>query len=206
MKKIVALFTVAVALIAAGSAKAQISLHVGYMPETITDDITNVGSNDVSLNGFFVGGTYNANIAGDLNLALGLQARYNMKSETETLLGIETKTNLSQLTLDVPILFNYGIDLGSSLKLSAFVGPSVSFALLGQSKISIAGNENTTNWYENNEDLSRLNLYGTVGIALTLNGQYRFFLGYNMGLLDLDKSDNCERKTNGLFLGLGMGI
>ena len=188
-------------MLTAGSAKAQLNLHLGYMPETFTTEI-NGNSSDVSMDGFFVGGDYMMNLTGDLNLSLGLQVRYNMSSETVA--TIETKS--SQLLLDVPILFNYGFPLGSDFKLSAFVGPTISFAVMGKSKVTILGTETETDWYENDDNYSRLNVYGTVGLSLCYRGQYRLFGGYNLGLLDLDKSDNTKFTSGGLFVGLGIGL
>lgn len=201
MKKVVTLFAIAVAMLTAGSAKAQLNLHLGYMPETFSDEVGSASS-DFTMDGFFVGADYMMNLTGDLNLSVGLQLRYNMHSETVA--TIETK--FSQMALDVPILFNYGFPLGSDFKLSAFAGPTISFAIMGKSKATILGTETETDWYENNENLSRLNVYGTVGLSLSYKGQYRLFGGYNMGLLDLEQSDNSKRTTGGLFVGLGIGL
>ncbi len=202
MKKVFSFVAVAAALLFAGNANAQMNVSVGYMPETITTTMGGASS-DYSMNGFFVGFDYTNELTAGLNLSVGLRGRYNTSSET--ILGVDV--NHTQIVLDIPILLNYGIDLGGGLKLVPFLGPTVSFALVGNDKSSPLGVDVTTEWYgdDGDSDYSRLNLYGTAGLSIYFN-QYRIFGGYNLGLLDLHKNSNVEKKSSGFFVGLGMDI
>lgn len=210
MKKVVTFLAVAVAILAAGSAKAQVGFHIGYMPETFTTETTVLGtttSTEADLSGFYLGFHYNTTLTGDLGLMLAPQLRWNMKNEETTVLGVTNKNSQNQILLDLPILFNYGYELGGGIKLSAFAGPTVSFALIGKTKNTVAGTEVTAEWYgdDGDSDRSRLNLYGTVGLAISYNN-FSLYGGYNLGLLDMHKNENTKLTSGGLFVGLGFGM
>ena len=82
----------------------------------------------------------------------------------------------------------------------------VSFALSGKSKTTIGSTvDSTLDWYGNNSNLSRLNLSVMGGVNVKYV-RLNLFCGYQMGLLDLNKSDNVTLKTNGFFVGLGYDL
>ncbi len=223
MKKIFAMVAVAAGLLFAGNtANAQLGINVGYAPQTYTTTYTNnVTLNDTAkMNGFFAGVNYNTNITGDLNVSVGLQVRYNTKTYEDgasiggALLSTNQKLTRTQMVLDVPILFNYGLKLSNDLKLSVFLGPTVSYALSGKDKLegtnSIVGltfsNGGESNWYDENEgNRSALDISGTAGLCLTFSS-YRIYGGYNMGLLNTNKNDNTTTKGSNLFIGLGLNL
>lgn len=221
MKKIFGFVAVAVALLVAGNVNAQMGIHAGYAPQalltTVTYNNTTV-SDTASLSGFYAGIDYTIPLSGDLNVTFGLQGRYNTASDSSSasLFGLasgKVKRTDNQFVLDVPILFNYGFDLGGA-KLSLFLGPTISYALSGSTKIEgsasvlgIGGNTSSeSNWYKADEgNMSALDMSGTAGVILTLS-DIRFFLGYNMGLLNLSKSDNTTIKASNLFAGVGYAL
>ena len=209
MKKIFA-FATAVVLFA-GMASAQLGIHVGYAPQTYLGKTT-FGSTTLtdttSMNGFFVGVDYNVNLTGDLNVSVGLQGRYNTKSDESTLLGVTTTVASNQMLIDVPILFNYGLNLSDALKLSVFVGPTINFALSGKTTTTTGAPLNTeseSNWYDDNSDLKKLDVAATAGLALTFS-DIKIFGGYNMGLLNLTDADNTTRKGSNWFIGVGYNL
>ena len=210
MKKVFA-FVAAIALFA-GIANAQLGVNVGYAPQTYTTTVTingNSGTTTSNMTGIFAGVNYNVNLTGDLNVSLGVQYRLNSSSDESTLLGVTTKTSDNQNLVDVPILFNYGLNLSDDLKLSLFVGPTISYALSGTHTVNVSGTvgglldgETKTDWYGDNSNRKAFDLAGTVGV----NVQYhnvRLFGGYNMGLLNLTKADNTTLKGSNWFIGLG---
>lgn len=213
MKKVFAF--VAATVLFAGIANAQLGINVGYAPQTYksTTSTTLLGStitnNDVmALNGFFAGVNYNINITGDLGVSLG--ANYRMNTGSETVSGIDY--TYTQSLVDVPVLFNYGLKLTDELKLSVFLGPTVSFALAGNthSKTTIlsATVENDVDWYDSNSNRKKLDISGTVGVNVQYKG-FRLFGGYNLGLLDLGQDgDNYtyDLKASNWFVGLGYSL
>ena len=183
-----------------------VSVRFGYAPETFS--YNNSSSN---YNGFFAGVYNNFDLKSGLNLTAGVQARMNMKNTQNTVLTVTTKTNDQQLLVEVPIAVSYGIAFGNNVKVSPFVGPMVSFALSGKTKttvnesISGSSTNTTADWYGDNSNLNRLNLSLMFGANLKYV-RLNIFAGYQMGLLDLNKSDNGTLKTNGIFVGLGYDL
>lgn len=211
MKKVLT-FAAAVVLFA-GMASAQLGIHVGYAPQTYLNKYT-YGSTTLTdttkMTGFFVGIDYNVNITGDLNVSVGLQGRYNTNKEENTLLGVTTTVAGTQMVLDIPVLFNYGLRLSDALKLSVFAGPTISYALSGNTKTTISGAgllDGTTeaNWYGDNSDLKQLDVAVTFGAAVTFS-DIKIFGGYNMGLLNLNGADGYTMKGSNLFIGVGYNL
>ena len=210
MKKIFAFAALAAAVLFAGNtANAQLGINVGYAPQTFKMDYTS-GSislkDTTSMTGFFLGVNYNVNITGDLNVSVGLQGRYNTYSDENTVLGVTTKTNSTQMLVDVPILFNYGLSLTDDLKVSLFLGPTISYALSGKTTYTVGSIETTSDWYKEDEgNQGAFDLGGTLGVCASFSG-IRLFGGYNMGLMNLSKADNTTVKGSNWFIGLGYAL
>lgn len=216
MKKIFGFVAVAAALLVAGNANAQMGIHVGYAPQTYlgTTTTTILGTtvtahDTMSMSGFFAGVDYNVNLSGDLNVNVGAQVRYNTNSEEATVLGVTSKGVYTQMLIDVPILFNYGLELSNDLKLSIFAGPTVIFGMSGKTTttVTVAGTSTTSedDWYGDNANLKQLDLAVTAGAALTFS-DIRLFGGYNMGLLNTGNADGFTRKGNNFFVGIGYNL
>ena len=210
MKKIFAFAALAAAVLFAGNtANAQLGINVGYAPQSYKMDYTS-GSlslkDTTSMTGFFLGVNYNVNITGDLNVSVGLQGRYNTYSDENTVLGVTAKTNSTQMLVDVPILFNYGLSLTDDLKVSLFLGPTISYALSGKTTYTVGSIETTSDWYKEDEgNQGAFDLGGTLGVCASFSG-IRLFGGYNMGLMNLSKADNTTVKGSNWFIGLGYAL
>lgn len=212
MKKVFA-FAAAVVLFA-GMASAQLGIHVGYAPQTYKITAPNLLGNPTTtttnMTGLFAGIDYNVNITGDLNVSVGLQGRYNTNTEevsNSPLSGV-TKTTSTQMLIDVPVLFNYGLNLSDALKLSVFAGPTISYALSGTNKVegTPAGVlDGESNWYDDNSTLKQLDVALTFGAAITFS-DIKIFGGYNMGLLNLDGATDHTMKGSNLFIGVGYNL
>ena len=211
MKKVVSFFAVAAALLIAGSAQAQLGINVGYAPETTTSVLTigntSTKSTDV-MNGFFAGVNYNINVSGDLNISVGLQARYNTNSSEDKVGTVTTKINRTKIMADIPLLFNYGIRVGNDARLSVFLGPTVSYALQGKitttvsESITGANTVKSSSMYGENSNNSPLDIMGTAGLSFNFKG-FRLYAGYRMGFMDLNKSNNVKTTAAGWFAGAG---
>ncbi|MBQ6069714.1 MAG: outer membrane beta-barrel protein [Bacteroidales bacterium] len=203
MKKVSLIIAAAMVMLFAGNTQAQLGINFGYAPQTTT---TTIGNNNSSsdLTGFFAGVNYNKPLASGIGLSVGADFRYNTKSESTTILSATTTTKQTQMIVDIPVLVNFGIALGSEAQLSLFVGPTVSYALSGNTNVSenVLNTSTDINWYGEKSNNSQLDLLGTFGAALTYQ-QFRLFGGYRIGLLDLDKRDNVKSTTSGIFVGLG---
>lgn len=208
MKKVFSILAVAVAMLAFGNAQAQnLSVNIGYAPQTSNTTTTVLGNSTKSstdMTGFFAGVTYNSPITRNFGVAFGLQGRYNFKTITNTLLSATQTVKHTQILIDVPVLLNFGIQLGNDSRLSVFAGPALSFALKGNTNTSenMLNTSNDLNWYGENSNNQQLDLMGAAGVAFQFR-TLRLFGGYRMGFLDLDKRDNVKTTNSGLFVGLG---
>lgn len=210
MKKVFAIAAIAAAALFAGNTvNAQLGINVGYAPQTYNTNYTSGSvstSNTAEMNGLFAGVNYNTELTGDLALSLGVQYRLNTKETSNTTLGVTTTTKDNQSLIDVPILFNYGINLTDDFKVSVFLGPTVSYALSGSTENTVGSVAVTTDWYNENEgNMSALDMSLTAGACLTFS-DFRLFGGYNMGLLNLSKTDNTTMKGSNIFVGLGYNL
>ncbi len=200
MKKVLAIVALVAAMFVAGNVQAQSTIYAGYAPESFVS-----GNSSTNYQGFFAGFTQNFGLSKGIGVAAGAQFRMNTKSESNTILGVTTTTKNSQFLVDVPILFNYGIGVNRDITITPFVGPMVSLALAGNTKVSVGSSTSTSDWYGDNSRMNRFNLYAVFGADVKFN-QFNLFGGYRLGLLDLNSSDNVTLKTNGLFVGLGFTL
>lgn len=198
MKKVFAMVAFVAALFIAGNVQAQSTVYASYAPETFV-----TGNTNTNYQGFALGFVQNVGVAKGIGVAAGGQFRMNMKSETSTLLNVKE----TQIVVDVPILFNYNIAVNRDLSIIPFVGPMPSLAVAGNTKTTenILGNTVTANWYGDNSNLSRFNLYAVFGADVKFTN-FNLFGGYRLGLLDLNKSNNITTKANGLFVGVGFTL
>ena len=201
MKKALAIVALVAAMFVAGNVQAQSTIYATYAPETFV-----AGSNSTNYQGFSVGFSQNIELAKGIGVAAGAQFRMNMRNTTQTIWGITGKTNETQTIIDVPILFNYKVAVNRDLAIVPFVGPMPSIALTGVTKgADPLFGENSYDWYGDNSNQSRFNVYAVFGADVKF-ANFNLFGGYRLGLLDLDKTDNASLKTNGLFVGLGFTL
>lgn len=211
MKKVFAIMALVAAMFVANNAQAQLSVNLGYAPETFSSTI-NTTTTTSGYQGFFGGVTYNLGVAKGIGVALGAQYRLNLTSSESTLLTVTTKISDTQHLIDIPVLLNYGIAVNRQFKIVPFVGPMCSFAVAGNTKTTthssvtpLADTEINKDWYGDNSNNSRMNLNLVFGAAFNYE-QFKLFGGYRLGLLDQNKADGVTVKTSGFFIGLGMGI
>jgi hypothetical protein len=210
MKKVFAILALVAAMFVAGNAQAQTTVNIGYSPETFK---TTYSSNSIKDNyqGLHFGFVTNVKLVQELGIGAGAQVRMNMQQKKESLLGSTTTIKDFQLLIDVPVLINYNININNNFAITPFVGPMVSFAAIGKTNTKVmAGNTQISdtdhNWYGENGDFKRFNLYAVFGGNVRFGG-FNLYGGYRMGLLNILKStDSVTMKTNGFFVGLGFTL
>ena len=197
MRKVLAIMALVAALFVAGNVQAQ-TIYAGYAPETFV-----TGNTSSNYQGFFAGFTQNFGLSQGIGVAAGAQFRMNTKSG-DAFFGFGTGKS-TQTLIDVPILFNYGIAINRDLKVVPFVGPMLSLALTGNTKTTVGSTTFNNDWYGDNSNMNRFNLYAVFGADVKFS-QFNLFGGYRLGLLDLDTNDNSTLKANGFFVGLGFSL
>lgn len=205
MKKAFAIMALVAAMFVASNVQAQISINAGYAPEQFKTTWGNTTTTE-SYQGFFVGVTNNFALAKGIGVAPGVQFRMNTRSESTTLLGITSTTKDTQMLIDVPVLFNYGIGINRDLTVTPFVGPMFSYAVSGSTKNSVGSSSTTSKWYGDNSSMNPFNINLVFGASAEFS-KAKLFAGYRLGLVDQEKSnDNISTKTQGFFIGLGYAL
>ena len=220
MKKIIAIMVCTAVMLFAGKVNAQLGINVGYAPVNLSTVVTsgNTATKTSSeMNGFFAGVTYNYGISKNLGVAFGLQGRYNTKTSTGSanyvVISGSDKSTTTQILRDVPVLLNYSLPLGGSAKLTAFAGPTFSYAVYGNTHVSssttvlssTSTSEKDYAMYGDNSTNNRFDITAAFGLQFQYS-DFRLFGGYRLGLLYLNSSDNINTTTSGLFLGLGYNL
>ena len=197
MKK---LMIMALALLTAGIASAQITYSIGYINTSTTSkyEATVAGvkvskSNTSSMNGFIIGVDDNINLTGDLNVAPGVGMDLSFKKEE----GIK----YTKFGLFAPVDFNYGFALGSDIKLFIYAGPTFDLGIISSAKDD---DGNKSNLYKEKEgNMSRFDILLGGGAWVTFKDQLRFKVGYKAGMLNTCKTDNYTVKNNVLSVSVG---
>ena len=210
MKKIYFILSAAMMFFAI-NANAQFGVGVGY---NLLNNTTKLAgeSDDESLNGFFIEGTYDFNFLeakwGNLGLQPGVRYTFGGETDTEETAGIKSKASLTEHYLDIPVNVKYSYEiLPSKLKAYAFAGPVFSFGLASTLSASIEDNVIKTNNYEDSE-YGRFDLKLGIGAGVTLAEKLNVKLGYNIGMLNRYTGEQVEdyrvRMSTGVFyIGLG---
>lgn len=198
MKK---LFILAMTLLVAGSAGAQLTGSIGYISTTTNNKFeqnivvgTLTSSGSTTMSGLSVGIDDNINITGDLNIAPGFEFKFASTKEDDI-----KKTKVG---VDIPVDINYGIALGSDLKLFVFAGPTFDLGLVNNAKDD---NDNEVNYYDENTTVnySRFDVLLGGGAWITFQDQFRLKVGYKAGLLDTCKPESITSKSNMFFVSVG---
>lgn len=220
MKRTITIIACVAAMLFAGKANAQLGINVGYAPVTLSSATTigNTTTNTSSeMDGFFAGITYNNVLSGNLGVAVGLQGRYNTKTSTGSanfvVVSGNDKSTTTQILLDVPVLFNYNLPLGGSAKLTAFAGPTFSYALYGNTHVttsttilgSTSTSENDYAMYGDNSTNNRFDITAAFGLKFQYS-DFCLFGGYRLGLTDLNNNEDVKTTSSGLFIGLGYNL
>ena len=214
MKKVLAIVALVAAMFVAGNVQAQTTIYAAYAPETFKAETSAFGStvvNKTQYQGFAVGVSQNIGLYKDFGIAAGAQFRMNMRStkDTGTLVDITTKD--TQMLIDVPVLLNYSFNINRDFSITPFVGPMLSLGLSGktlsrtQEHILNTTTESTYNWYGEDGNMSRFNLYVVFGGNIRFSN-FNVFGGYRMGLLNVSTFNDASLKTNGMFVGLGYSL
>lgn len=186
MKKFFSIALVAAAMLFAGKANAQISIHGGYQNETQKVSVGS-GSESISGNGFYIGGNYNMEAGAGLGVAPGVYfaySSYSIKGSDES---------FSKMDIRIPVLLNWGMNMGE-IGVGLFGGPMVNIGVGGDA-------------YKDNSGIKNFGLGVTLGIKASYQ-KISLDLGYNLDLLNRwkDAPDDCSVKFNQFFVGLGYSL
>ena len=196
MRKILTI--VAATILFAVSANAQTFINLGY---GLGWDKTTFGpleTDATNSNAIFAGASHNFGIAGNFGIEPGLNYVFNFSK-----IGDDLSVKNQYHGLQLPVLFNYAIVPSDNFTFKLFVGPSASFGISDKSTTYVGGIKGIV--IDNYEDGSynRFGLAASFGLAAELFETVRIKVGYDLGLLDLNKAEKIVYKQNMLTFSLG---
>ena len=184
------------------AAIAQPSLGIGYLNST---DKVKSGSTTktTNLSGFYVGGSYNINLAGSFGVAPGLYYGLATKSDADSYFGINTNVDVTEHYLSIPVMFNAGLTFADGIVGRIYAGPSLAYGIASDTKVkgSIAGFSKDTkiNNYGDDYHYGRLDVMLGGGVAVEFFDMVRFNVGYDYGLVNRYTGDGDMTRHRSQF-------
>ena len=207
MKKI---FILAALLMTGMLAQAQdLSLGAGYLYSTLTSQTGNTKESNEVTSGAYLGGSFNIPIVGELGLAPGLYYSILTGQGTGSYLDglVQGRVKFAEHAINLPVYLNYGMELGHA-DLFIFAGPTFQYGISSKYKTEVAfpwAGVSGKTMLDSYKDLSmnRFNIYMGGGLGVDLNELLRITIGFDYGLLDLDKSDeDCKQYRYNFKVGV----
>ena len=187
MKRVFSSILAASMMLIGTAAIAQPSLGIGYLNST---DKVKSGSTTktTNLSGFYVGGSYNINLAGSFGVAPGLYYGLATKSDADSYFGINTNVDVTEHYLSIPVMFNAGLTFADGIVGRVYAGPSLAYGIASDTKVkgSIAGFSKDTkiNNYGDDYHYGRFDVMFGGGVAVEFFDMVRFNVGYDYGLVN----------------------
>ena len=209
MKKILSTLLAASLMLLGTQAFAQMSVNAGYLSSTQSFSDSNAKS--INSNGAYAGVSFNIPLAGGFAVAPGVYYSMitNKSGGAGTILGIpaSASSTFMEHAVNVPVYFNYGMDLARDTNIFIYAGPTVLFGLASTTTLAGGVGEISADRKYNNYDNSnynRMNVYLGGGIGFHVSA-IQITVGYDYGMMNLYKGDNAT-KTHRSNLKLGVGF
>ena len=130
MKKIITTLFAASMMLLGTVAFAQPSIGVGFANSTDKWKSGNTTTTN-NLSGFYVGGNYNINLAGALNVAPGIYYSLLTKSDADSYAGVaDLKVDVTEHYISVPVMFNAGLASADGIVGRIYAGQLLLMVLL----------------------------------------------------------------------------
>ena len=209
MKKILSTLLAASLMLLGTQAFAQMSVNAGYLNST--QSFANSNSKSINSNGAYAGVSFNIPLAGGFAVAPGVYYSMitNKSGGAGTILGIpaSASSTFMEHAVNVPVYFNYGMDLARDTNIFLYAGPTVQYGLASTLKydanvLGISGSTTSDNY--KNTNYNRMNVYLGGGIGFHVSA-IQITVGYDYGMMNLYKGDNAT-KTHRSNLKLGVGF
>ena len=205
MKKI--LLSLAVLMAAAFTMNAQLSysVNVGYANRATASKVIYGDNENISkdaMGGFNFGVMASYELMPNVAVNTGLQFDFAAKTDKDEIFGVETKVRAIANDIEIPVRASYMLDLGEAA-VFAYAGPAFEFGLVNKVVTTINETSTTLNAYGEDGAMSRFNILAGAGVGVLYHDLF-LNVGYDFGLLDLDKNDNSSLRTSELKVGLGI--
>lgn len=210
-------------IMAATQVSAQISVEASYENSRYRQQYNNDVEWGDPLQGFGVGAYYNINLfCNDLHafsIQPGLKYSYVTFREVEEEGQVSMKMSLNQHYLNVPIRFQYALQVMPGLRVLAFAAPNFSLGLSNTINLDIIGEEVGFNLYTGEVtgtlplvgdvgeylqfNMRRFDVSAQVGLGVEIMDRYEIRGGYDFGLVNLMPDTSYSTTRNNFFVGVG---
>jgi len=183
MKKLFASLLTASLMLLGTQAFAQIAVGGGYLNATEKAKVGGVSSS-LDLNGVYAGASINFSLDGlvdGLGVAPGAYLDLLFGKQDD---GWKHR----DISLQVPVNFNYGYELTDDFKVFGFAGPILHLGLIKKESYKANGGTTTYNYYNDDyaNDLGRFNLLLGLGAGIEVSEMFQVVVGFDFGLLNMD--------------------
>ena len=207
MKRVFSSILAASMMLIGTAAIAQPSLGIGYLNST---DKAKSGSTTktTNLSGFYVGGSYNINLAGSFGVAPGLYYGLATKSDANSFGGIlDTKADVTEHYLSIPVMFNAGLTITDGIVGRIYAGPTLAYGIASNLKytasasIPVLGTVSKGDKVNNydDSDYGRFDVMLGGGVAVDFFDMVRFNVGYDYGLVNRYTGDGDMTRHRSQF-------
>lgn len=207
MKKIITTLFAASMMLLGTVAFAQPSIGVGFANSTDKWKSGNTTTTN-NLSGFYVGGNYNINLAGALNVAPGIYYSLLTKSDADSYAGVaDLKVDVTEHYISVPVMFNAGLAFADGIVGRIYAGPTLASNLKYTTSATIpvigtVSKGDKVNNYDDS-DYSRFDIMLGGGVAVDFFDMVRFNIGYDYGLVNrYSGDDDVTRHRSQLSVGV----
>ena len=170
MKKVFSILLAASLMLLGTQAFAQMSVNAGYLNSTQSFK----DSKSINSNGAYAGVSFNIPLAGGFAVAPGVYYSMitNKSGGAGTVLGIpvSASSTFMEHAINVPLYFNYGIDLARDTNVFIYGGPTAQYGLASTTKLAIQ----ITVGY----DYGMMNLYKGDNATKTHRSNLKLGLGF----------------------------
>lgn len=194
MKK---LFAMAAALLLfVSAASAQTYFNIGYGQGTSITKFGDMDPDPVNSNIGYAGISHNFRFGDFVGLELGANFVYDYNKTKEEVLGVKSGVKSEYMGIQVPALFNYKLALSRDLAFKFFVGPTFQYGLKNTSTPYVGKELSYTVDFYEDSSINRLGISASAAFAVEVAEAFRFKIGYDYGLKDLNPAENIKLTQN----------
>lgn len=185
---------------------AQVSVGAGYLNSTKSYE--NV--DPVNNNGVYAGLSFNIPIAGGFAVAPGVY--YSMIAGKKDIVSgkiANVDTKFAEHALNIPVYFNWGMNLAPDMRFFVFAGPTCQYGLASKTTVEVGssalsdllsslglsgkaeGKQEIDNY--KNDNYNRFNVYVGGGVGMDIANAFQVTVGYDYGVTNLYKGDNAPK-------------
>ena len=211
MKKIA--IVLAALVLTASPVFAQLIPGAGYVNSTLTS-----GSSTDTQNGFYAGASMEMGVSSVKGLSFVPGAYLSYITATGTTSGDfviisgSSKSTFTELAINVPAYFKFGLSLSGGARVFAYAGPTAQIGLISQTQTDTktsglfsGESSSVTNYYSGDSGFNRFNIYigGGAGFGI---GKFAVNVGYDYGLMNVFRGVDKNANRANLHVGVSFAL